>query len=78
MDMYNKPTEKLNDSVARNTTTHRPNSILHLISKNLGLIVISGLIALAIGIGALHQGYVESIAEPIPEAEIETVSMPQT
>lgn len=72
MDMYNKPSESLNVSLERSPSPHRPQSIRHLISKNWSLIVISGLIALAIGVGALHQGYVESVAQPVPE--VETIS----
>lgn len=72
MDMYNKPAENLSVSLTSNTASRRPHTIRHLISKNWGLIVISGLIALAIGVGALHQGHVNSIAQPVPE--VETIS----
>ena len=43
-----------------------------LLATNWGLAVIGGLVALAIGVSALHSGYAKSVAQEVPEFEQES------
>ena len=70
--------KKLNniENQAVQADAYNNNSILHRIfATNWGLAVIGGLVALAIGVSAFQGGQVNSVAEEIPEAEIETVAV---
>ncbi|MBE6584906.1 MAG: hypothetical protein E7645_00085 [Ruminococcaceae bacterium] len=56
------------------TQNIKPSLSYRLFSTNWGLILVGGLLAFAIGAATLHNGYVESKAQEVPEVEVEAVA----
>ncbi len=76
MDMYNKQNDIHLEPVSHgHQDPPSPRISNRIFATNWGLAIIGGLIALAIGVSMLHNGYAESRAEMSPEMEQETVAL---
>lgn len=72
MDMYRQTEQAVIITSEVNVPQKHKSIAQHIFTTNWGFIVIGGLVALAIGVSALHSGRAESMAKVPPEIEVET------